>query len=142
MSDQTKRAIEDAVRSNHVSELLDGDAGKLSIMSGWLVFEVGEHTCGGYGPESGYAHEPGCGYEPVLRLSALPGWDGDRLAALEVANRGYRERAERAEALLASHARPVAACETAEGLRTPTEGAPAERGSESIVTAAHYGRTA
>ena len=31
----------------------------------------------------------------------------DRIAALEVAARGYRERAEQAEALLASHARPV-----------------------------------
>ena len=119
----------------------------------------------------------------------------DQLLALEVASRGYRERAERAEEtmLLAvwradraeaqnraawsvardmvsdceaghadpmevrpyaqdilralgaedvSHARPVAACETAEGLRTPTEGAPAERGSGSIVSAAHYGRMA
>ena len=47
---------------------------KLSIMFGWLVYEVGEHTCCGYGPESGYLHEPGCGYEPVLKLSELHGW--------------------------------------------------------------------
>ena len=50
------------------------DDDKLSIMSGWLVYDMGEHTCGGYGPESGYAHEPGCGFEPVLRLDELQGW--------------------------------------------------------------------
>ena len=54
------------------------DDQKLSIMNGWLVYDVGEHTCGGYGPESGYAHEPGCGFEPVLRLDKLEGWPGEK----------------------------------------------------------------
>lgn len=54
------------------------DAEKLSIRWGWLVYEVGEHTCGGYGPESGWVHEPGCGYEGIVRLDTLPG--GARLA--------------------------------------------------------------
>ena len=54
---------------------------KLSIMAGWLVYEAGEHTCGGYGPESGYMHEPGCGYEPVLKLSELHGWPEPKATA-------------------------------------------------------------
>ena len=50
----------------------DFDPNKVSIMSGWLVYDVGEHTCGGYGPESSYAHEPGCGFEPMIPVSELP----------------------------------------------------------------------
>lgn len=57
---------------------IEADDDKLSIMFGWLVYDVGEHTCGGYGPESGYAHEPGCGFEPVLRLDKLEGWPGEK----------------------------------------------------------------
>ena len=57
------------------------DKSKLSIQYGWLTYEVGEHTCGGYGPESGYTHEPGCGYEPLLRLDDLTGWPGEALDA-------------------------------------------------------------
>lgn len=48
----------------------------MEIMSGWLVESAGEHTCGAGGSESGYAHEPGCGYVPVQRLDDLPGWPG------------------------------------------------------------------
>ena len=59
-------------------DAIEADDDKLSIMSGWLVYDVGEHTCGGYGPESGYAHEPGCGFEPVLRLDKLEGWPGEK----------------------------------------------------------------
>lgn len=44
--------------------------------------EVGEHTCGGYGPESNYMHEPGCGFEPILDLSKMEGWPGDERDAL------------------------------------------------------------
>lgn len=47
------------------------DPQKLAIMHGWLVYEVDEHTCGGYGPESGYMHEPGCGFEPIMTVEAL-----------------------------------------------------------------------
>ena len=50
----------------------DFDPNKVSIMSGWLVYDVGEHTCGGYGPESGYAHEPTCGYEPMIKVDEIP----------------------------------------------------------------------
>ena len=59
-------------------DAIEADGDKLSIMFGWLVYDVGEHTCGGYGPESGYAHEPGCGFEPVLRLDKLEGWPGEK----------------------------------------------------------------
>ena len=59
-------------------DAIEADDDKLSIMFGWLVYDVGEHTCGGYGPESGYAHEPGCGFEPVLRLDKLEGWPGEK----------------------------------------------------------------
>ena len=47
---------------------------ELRIESGWLVRDVNEHTCGGSGTEWPYAHEPGCGTIPELRLDDLPGW--------------------------------------------------------------------
>ena len=71
----------DAIEVERLTAKLDAieaDDDKLSIMFGWLVYDVGEHTCGGYGPESGYAHEPGCGFEPVLRLDKLEGWPGQK----------------------------------------------------------------
>ena len=71
-------------------DAIEADGDKLSIMFGWLVYDVGEHTCGGYGPESGYVHEPGCGFEPVLRLDKLQGWpEVERLTALAEAARKY-----------------------------------------------------
>ena len=48
--------------------------GDLSIQYGWLVYEAGEHTCAGGTPESGGAHEPGCGFLPELDLTKLDGW--------------------------------------------------------------------
>lgn len=48
----------------------------LEIMNGWLVAAVGSHTCGGGTIESGYHHEPGCGYEPLVNLAELRGWPG------------------------------------------------------------------
>ena len=73
--------------------------------------------------------------------SRCPSTDGllDRIAALEVASRGYRERAERAEALLASHARHVAACEAGSPGDALGDTPEAARPAESIVTTAHYG---
>ena len=65
--------------SNLTPETLELDPGRISIMSGWLVYDVGYHTCGGYGPESGYAHEPGCGAEPICEVADIP----DLLAAAE-----------------------------------------------------------
>ena len=62
----------------------------------------------------------------------------DRIAALEVAARGYRERAERAEALLASHARHVAACEAGSPGTALGETPAPDRASAGIVTTAHY----
>ena len=52
---------------------------KISIygagLDAWLVYNVGYHTCGGYGPESGYMHEPGCGQEPVIQMKDIQGLD-------------------------------------------------------------------
>ena len=42
-------------------------------LDAWLVYHVGYHTCGGYGPGSGYAHEPGCGEEPVIQMKDIQG---------------------------------------------------------------------
>ena len=42
-------------------------------LDAWLVYDVGYHTCGGYGPESGYRHEPGCGYEPIIQMKNIKG---------------------------------------------------------------------
>ena len=63
--------------SDLTPETPEFDPGRISIMSGWLVYDVGYHTCGGYGPESGYAHEPGCGAEPMCEVADIP----DLLAA-------------------------------------------------------------
>ena len=62
------------------------DPGRVAIVSGWLVYDVGHHTCGGYGPGSGYVHEPGCGLEGIVEVAALPALldaaaERDRLAA-------------------------------------------------------------
>ena len=42
-------------------------------LDAWLVYNVGYHTCGGYGPESGYTHEPGCGQEPMFQMKDIQG---------------------------------------------------------------------
>ena len=44
-------------------------------LDAWLVYNVGYHTCGGYGPESGYMHELGCGQEPFIQMKAIQGLD-------------------------------------------------------------------
>jgi hypothetical protein len=46
-------------------------AASLSIDSGWLVDDLGRHTCAGGTPEAGYAHEPGCGLEPLMTVDDL-----------------------------------------------------------------------
>ena len=42
-------------------------------LDAWIVCDVGYHTCGGYGPESGYMHEPGCGQEPIIQMKDIQG---------------------------------------------------------------------
>lgn len=47
---------------------------QLVVMGTWLVEPVDGCTCGA-GPGGYYgAHEPQCGYEPVVDLSTLPGF--------------------------------------------------------------------
>lgn len=72
------------------------------IVNGWLAQHVGHHTCGtAQGGHFG-AHEPGCGWEPICKVSELPallaprselealeGYVGALLSALEDA-RAYR----------------------------------------------------
>lgn len=79
---------------------------------------------------------PRCRYN----LDARCPTDGllDRIAALEVAARGYRERAERAEALLASHAATVALRSGAEVARALGDTPGSDRAADGIVSAAHY----
>lgn len=44
------------------------DEGKVKIYNGWLIEEVGYHTCGtGEGGHYG-AHEPMCGFVPIMDL--------------------------------------------------------------------------
>ena len=78
MTEARNNARAEVKRLTAKLDAIEADGDKLSIMLGWLVYDVGEHTCGGYGPESGYAHEPGCGFEPVLRLDKLEGWPGEK----------------------------------------------------------------
>ena len=69
--------------------------GDLSIQYGWLVYEAGEHTCAGGTPESGGAHEPGCGFLPELDLTKLDGWprvDAHTAAIAEAAREFVRIR--------------------------------------------------
>lgn len=47
------------------------DVDKYEIDSGWLVYNVGHHTCAGGGPEANGIHEPGCGYDGVLSLDQI-----------------------------------------------------------------------
>ena len=42
-------------------------------LDAWITYSVDYHTCGGYGPESGYHHEPGCGEIPMLQLKDIKG---------------------------------------------------------------------
>ena len=67
--------------------------GDLSIQYGWLVYEAGEHTCAGGTPESGGAHEPGCGFLPELDLTKLDGWPraDAHTAAIAEAAREWRD---------------------------------------------------
>ena len=59
---------------------------ELRIESGWLVRDVNEHTCGSSsGTEWPYAHEPGCGTIPELRLDNLPCWPGVEAERLRAA---------------------------------------------------------
>lgn len=48
----------------------------MRIEGTWLVVESGKHNCAGGTVEAGYAHERGCGLEPVVNLAELPGWPG------------------------------------------------------------------
>ena len=41
------------------------------LPNGYLVAETGGCTCYGGGP---YGHEDGCGLEPILDLTQIPGW--------------------------------------------------------------------
>jgi hypothetical protein len=44
---------------------------RFEIVNGWLVENVNHHTCGAGTAESGYAHEPGCGQEPIAKVEQL-----------------------------------------------------------------------
>ena len=67
--------------------------GDLSIQYGWLVYEAGEHTCAGGTPESGGAHEPGCGFLPELDLTTLDGWPRADAHTAAIAERAREWRA-------------------------------------------------
>lgn len=90
-------AVPDAATEAH-------DPKNLSIMNGWLVECVGEHTCG-TGPDGYYgAHEPGCGYEPLVNLSELPGYPDEEkwgVALGDMTERAQKAEAERDAALAA-----------------------------------------
>lgn len=47
------------------------DPDKATIMNGWLVVEYGSCTCGGGDSASGYHHESGCGYEPLMNITDI-----------------------------------------------------------------------
>ena len=81
------RRVPDEVRGAPLSEraLLDSHETLCSILATtrdgyWHVdadfklIDVNAVYC----QQSGYAHEPGCGFEPVLRLDKLEGWPGEK----------------------------------------------------------------
>jgi len=47
------------------------DPDKATIINGWLVVEYGCCTCGGGDSASGYHHESGCGYEPLMNITDI-----------------------------------------------------------------------
>ena len=47
------------------------DPDKATIINGWLVVEYGSCTCGGGDSASGYHHEGGCGYEPLMNITEI-----------------------------------------------------------------------
>jgi hypothetical protein len=49
----------------------DLQPGDRTVVGTWLVEYVGEHTCAGGTVESNGAHEPGCGYEPLINLDGM-----------------------------------------------------------------------
>lgn len=68
---------ETSKRLGFTSDPNETDVEKFSIygdgLDAWIVYDIGYHTCGGYGPESGYVHEPGCGLEPVVQMKNIQG---------------------------------------------------------------------
>ena len=68
---------ETSKRLGFTSDPNKADVEKFSIygdgLDAWLVYDVGYHTCGGYGEASGYTHEPGCGQEPVIQMKDIKG---------------------------------------------------------------------
>lgn len=42
----------------------------LDIVNGYLVVNVGVHTCAGGTVESNYAHEPECGFQPLYEFES------------------------------------------------------------------------
>lgn len=45
--------------------------GDVTVVNHWLVGYTGEHNCAGGTIEVSYAHEPGCGYEPLVNLAGM-----------------------------------------------------------------------
>lgn len=45
-----------------------GEPSSYAVIGEWLVQEADGCTCYGGGP---YGHEPGCGYEPVAKISEI-----------------------------------------------------------------------
>ena len=56
-----------------LADLTEMPKQRMRIIGTWLVEEVDECTGGACG--LGYGHEPGCGQEPIVDLSTLPGWE-------------------------------------------------------------------
>ena len=68
---------ETSKRLGFTSDPNKADVEKFSIygngLDAWIVYNLGYHTCGGYGEASGYHHEPGCGQEPVIQMKDIQG---------------------------------------------------------------------
>lgn len=69
--------MEETSKSLGFNNVEPTDDGKTRIygegLDAWVVYDLGYHTCGGYGEASGYTHEPGCGLEPLIQMKNIQG---------------------------------------------------------------------
>ena len=52
-------------------ERVEESGADLVTINGWLAIDTGQHNCAGGTIEAGYAHERGCGLEPLYHFGGV-----------------------------------------------------------------------
>ena len=71
IANQTAWAIADALLAAGYIKPKPVERERMSIENGWLVYDVGHHTCAGGDEAASYHHEPTCGLEPLDDLTEV-----------------------------------------------------------------------